>query len=48
LPAPARWHQEGWTGVVLPYSAIAAADDPENFVEMMCTAIFKALRSLLG
>jgi hypothetical protein len=48
VPAPAYWHTQGWTGVVLPYSSIAAASDPEGYVEQMCERIFRALRPLLG
>jgi hypothetical protein len=47
LPPGARWHTEGWKGVVLPYSAIAARDDPEGYVESSCIAIYHALRPLL-
>jgi hypothetical protein len=43
LPAPAYWNTEGWTGVVLPYAKIACADEPEQYVEAMCTAIYQAL-----
>ena len=28
LPADAYWHTEGWTGAILPYAALTAADDP--------------------
>jgi hypothetical protein len=48
LPASAYWNTEGWTGVVLPYTEIARANDSELFVEIMCGNIFKALRPLLG
>jgi hypothetical protein len=48
LPFPAYWHTTGWTGVVLQYSAIAAAATPEYYVETMCEGIFKSLRPLLG
>ncbi len=29
LAAPAFWHTEGWTGAILPYDALANADDPD-------------------
>lgn len=29
LPEGAYWHTEGWTGALLPYSALAASDHPE-------------------
>jgi hypothetical protein len=48
VPAPAYWNTQGWTGVVLPYSSIAAVTDPEGYVEQMCERIFRALRPLLG
>jgi hypothetical protein len=48
LPAPADWHTEGWTGVVLPYAAIAAKSHPEQYVEQMCDEIYSALLPLLG
>ncbi len=47
LPAPARWHTEGWTGVVVDYDAIASQNDPAEFVEALCEGIFGALRPLL-
>ena len=28
LPADAYWHTEGWTGAILPYAALTAADEP--------------------
>lgn len=48
LPAPAYWHTTGWTGIVLPYTGIAAQSHPARYVEQMCDAFFAALRSLLG
>ncbi len=47
LPEGAYWHTQGWRGVVLPYSVIAAQDDPAAFVEASYQAIFDALRPLL-
>jgi hypothetical protein len=47
LPAGARWHTQGWTGVVLPYEAIAAQTDPAAFVEEACQAIYAGLLPLL-
>jgi hypothetical protein len=47
LPAGARWHTENWTGVVLPYAALASQDQPELFVEESCLQIFQGLRALL-
>lgn len=48
LPAGARWHTQGWTGVVLPYEAIAAQSDPAAFVEEACQAICGELLALLA
>ncbi len=48
LPDGARWNTEGWTGVVLPYNAIAGQSDPAATVEAACTAIFRSLRPALG
>ncbi|MDX2141278.1 MAG: DUF5996 family protein [Chloroflexota bacterium] len=47
LPAPARWHNEGWTGVVVDYDDILRSPQPEIYVEQMCLGIFSALRPLL-
>ena len=48
LPDSAQWHTEGWTGVVLPYTAIAAQDHPEQYIERMCDQIYTALLPLLA
>jgi hypothetical protein len=32
LPAGAYWYTEGWTGAVLPYTAVAASDRPEELL----------------
>jgi hypothetical protein len=48
LPAGARWHTQGWTGVVLPYDAIAAQSDPAAYVEGACQAIYGGLLALLA
>ena len=47
LPAPARWHTEGWTGVVIDYADIAEQEYPAQFVEDLCLQIFDVLRKLL-
>jgi hypothetical protein len=47
LPAGARWHTQGWTGVVLPYEAIAVQSDPAVFVEEACQTIYHRLLALL-
>jgi hypothetical protein len=33
LPTPARWHTEGWTGVVLDYDSIVSYGSPEIYIE---------------
>jgi hypothetical protein len=43
VPEPAYWHTAGWTGVVVPYPAIARADDPVGYVESNCEATYRAL-----
>jgi hypothetical protein len=48
LPPGARWHTHGWTGVVLPYDAIAAQPNPAAFVEDACQAIYRGLLPLLA
>jgi hypothetical protein len=48
LPEGANWHTEGWTGVIVPYDAIAGQHEAEAFIEGMCAGIFKALRPLIG
>jgi hypothetical protein len=47
LPNAARWHTHGWTGVVLPYAAIADQPDPAAFVEDACQSIYSELLALL-
>ncbi len=32
LPEGAYWHTEGWTGAILPYAAVAAASDPNEYL----------------
>ncbi len=48
LPSGARWHTEGWTGMVLPYSEIARQGDAKAYVEACCAATFRALLPLLA
>ena len=45
VPSPARWHFEGWTGVVVDYDTLTALD--EDSLVVLCEAIFQALRPLL-
>lgn len=48
LPPGARWHTHGWTGVVLPYDALAAQHDPAAFIEDACQSIYRGLLALLA
>lgn len=48
LPPGARWNTDGWTGVVLPYSAIQSQPDAEAQLEAACSGIYRALRPLLN
>ncbi len=47
MPKGAHWHTQGWTGAVLPYSAIAGQPDPVGFIEKSCEAIYTELQSIL-
>jgi len=47
LPSPARWHLEGWRGVVIDYADIATANDTELFIEDMSQKVFDTLMTLL-
>jgi hypothetical protein len=48
LPSGARWHTQGWTGVVLPYEEIAARDDTAGYVENSCLMIYEGLLPLVS
>jgi hypothetical protein len=48
LPSGARWHTQGWTGVVLSYDEIAARDDPAEYVENTCAMIYQGLLPLVS
>lgn len=48
LPAPARWHTEGWTGVLIEYDTLVAEGDPQAKIEALWLGIFEALRGRLG
>lgn len=45
LQPPARWHVEGWTGVVVDYDALRDHDDAA--LTTLCEGIFAALHPLL-
>ena len=44
LPAHARWHTEGWNGMVVGYDELTQADDPEALLE----DTFRAFHALLA
>lgn len=47
LPAPARWHNEGWKGAFVAYDDLARSDDPEQLIESLCEAIYELLAPTL-
>ncbi len=47
LPAPARWHTAGWTGVVLELDDIPADLDLARHVERTAAALFPTLKGML-
>jgi hypothetical protein len=42
-PEGAFWNREGWTGLVLPYTAIASAAEPEWLIERTALAFYDLL-----
>jgi len=47
LPKGARWHTQGWTGVLLPYEEIASQQNSQGFVEESCLFIYQGLQKLI-
>jgi uncharacterized protein DUF5996 len=47
LPAPARWHTEGWKGLFVAYDELACADDPEALIETMFARVYELLAPTL-
>jgi hypothetical protein len=47
LPEGARWHTAGWTGVVLPYEALADDPRPAERIESDMRKVYHGLRALL-
>lgn len=47
LPAPARWHNEGWTGAVIDYAELRRAAEPEALIEAILGALHRALAPYL-
>lgn len=48
LPAGAIWHNEGWSGVVVPYQEIAAQSEPAVYVELLLRALFPIMHGLIA
>ncbi len=48
LPAPAKWHTDGWNGVVVNYDELAQEGDPEAVIENIYEAVFRVLSPTLG
>lgn len=47
LPAGAQWHNAGWQGALLMYSALVASDDPLGLLMDYWTAVHQAGKSLM-
>lgn len=47
LPVPARWHTEGWQGVVLSYDDMPPTHNLAEYVEQVCQAIYASLLPLI-
>lgn len=43
LPPHARWHVDGWQGIVFPYDELVPARDPEMKIEDIFTAAYQTL-----
>ncbi len=48
LPAPARWHTAGWTGMVLAYDHLAGEHDPEGVIESVLRDVHRTVAPRLG
>lgn len=48
LPDPARWHTSGWTGLVLPYDAVAPRDDAQDTIARILRGVFEQIAPQLG
>ncbi|HVN52962.1 MAG TPA: DUF5996 family protein [Anaerolineaceae bacterium] len=47
LPEGARWHTQGWQGILAPYDLIAAQPDPADYIEKISQIIFELLLPFL-
>jgi hypothetical protein len=43
VPPGARWHIEGWQGMVYPYDGVVGATNPEAEIEAIYTAVYQTL-----
>lgn len=48
LPGPARWHSEGFQGVVVPYGALRNESDPASYLQRLWAGLVDACRSELS
>lgn len=48
LPEGARWHTQGWTGMVLPYNTLAASPNPAQAIEAAFTRVHASLLPLIA
>ncbi|MBN2470893.1 MAG: hypothetical protein JXN59_09225 [Anaerolineae bacterium] len=44
LPLPARWHNAGWTGVVIDYDMVRARTDPGPFLGALLSRSFQVMQ----
>ncbi len=47
LPAPFRWHTQGWTGAVIDYDALLGESDVESMLEALLFDVYKRVEPLL-
>lgn len=47
LPAPARWHTEGWKGMSVAYDDLARVDDPVGLIESLFERVYELLAPTL-
>jgi len=48
LPEGARWHTQGWTGMVLPYNTLATRPDPVQAIEAAFSHTYASLLPLIA
>ena len=47
LPEGARWHTQGWKGMVIPYDVLEMTNDPEALIESAFEAVYNTLAPTL-